>query len=55
VEFLNLLLILTAGYLVVRKPHRERLAFSIAVASTILMALLFLIGTRTSLLPGFNY
>jgi hypothetical protein len=55
VEFLNFLLIFAAGYLVVRKPERERLAFGLAVASVLLMAFLFLVGTRTSLLPGVNY
>jgi hypothetical protein len=55
VEFLNFILIFAAGYLVVRRPERETLAFAIAVTSTLLMALLFLVGTRTSLLPGLNY
>jgi hypothetical protein len=55
VEFLNFVLIFTAGYLVVCHPHRERLAFSLAVASCLLMAFLFFVGTRTSVLPGMNY
>ena len=54
-EFLNFVLIFAAGYLVVRRPERESLAFGLAVTSTLLMALLFLVGTRTSLLPGLNY
>jgi hypothetical protein len=54
-EFLNFLLILAAGWLVVRRPEREGLAFALAATSCVLMALLFLIGTRTSVLPGLNY
>jgi uncharacterized membrane protein len=53
-EFLNFLLILSAAWLVWRRPERERLAFGLLVTSCILMALLFLIGTRGSLLPGVN-
>jgi hypothetical protein len=55
VEFLNFILILTAGYLILRRPERERLAFGLLVASSLLMATLFLIGTRGSILPGLNY
>jgi hypothetical protein len=55
VEFLNFLLILFAGYLLVRRPRRERLAFGLLVASSLLMATLFLIGARGSILPGLNY
>lgn len=54
-EFLNFLLILGAGYLTLRRPDRERLAFGLFVASALLTVTLFLIGTRTSLLPPFNY
>ncbi|MEW5981343.1 MAG: hypothetical protein AB1806_03115 [Acidobacteriota bacterium] len=54
-EFLNFLLICSAGFLVLRRPQRERLAFGLLVASTLLTVILFLIGTRTSILPGFNY
>jgi uncharacterized membrane protein len=53
-EFLNFLIILCAAWLVWRKPRRERLAFSLLVASCILMALLFLIGTHGSFVPGVN-
>jgi hypothetical protein len=55
VEFLNFVLIIAAGYLVLRRPQRERLAFGLLVASTVLMATLFLIGARGSILPGLNY
>jgi heme A synthase len=53
-EFLNFLLILWAGWLIWRRPERERLAFRLLLASCLLMALLFLIGTHTSLVPGVN-
>lgn len=53
-EFLNFLIILTAAWLVWRRPEKERLAFRLMVASCVLMALLFLIGTHGSLVPGVN-
>lgn len=53
-EFLNFLLILTAGWLVWRRPDRERLAFRLLVVSCVLMAILFLIGTHGSFVPGVN-
>jgi hypothetical protein len=55
VEFLNFLLIFAAGYLVLRRPDRERVAFALLVASALLTVTLFLIGTRISILPPFNY
>jgi hypothetical protein len=54
-EFLNLSLIFVAGYLVFKRPEKERLAFGLLVASVLLTVLLFSIATRTSLLPGMNY
>jgi len=54
-EFLNFLLIFTAGCLVWRHPQRERLAFGLLVTSVVLTAVLFLIGTRGSILPPLNY
>lgn len=54
-EFLNLILILTAAFLVFRKPERERAAFRILVVSTLLMVFLFTVATRSGLLPGVNY
>jgi hypothetical protein len=54
-EFLNFLLILTTGWLVLRRPDREPLAFALLVTSGVLMAALFFLGTRTSVLPPFNY
>lgn len=53
-EFLNFLLILWAAWLVWRRPERERLAFGLLVVCSLLMALLFLIGTHGSLVPGVN-
>ena len=53
-EFLNFLIILWAGWLIWRRPERERLAFTLLVVSCLLMVALFLIGTHTSLVPGVN-
>jgi peptidoglycan/LPS O-acetylase OafA/YrhL len=53
-EFLNFLIILAAAWLVWRRPERQRLAFGLLIASCLLMALLFFIGTHTSLVPGVN-
>lgn len=54
-EFLNFVLIFTAGYVMLRRPERERLAFGLLVTSSLLVAALFLIGARGSILPGMNY
>ena len=54
-EFLVLVLIFGAGFLVVRKPERERLAYGLFVASALLMVFLFLVATRGGWLPGVNY
>jgi hypothetical protein len=54
-EFLNFIIVLAAGWLVVRRPERERLAFGLLVTSAVLMAAVFFLGTRTSVLPPFNY
>jgi hypothetical protein len=53
-EFLNFLVILWAGWLVWRRPEKERLAFGLLVASCVLMALLFLVGSHTALVPRVN-
>jgi hypothetical protein len=55
VECLNFVLIFIAAYLVLRRPEKERLAFSLLVVSVLLMVALFSIATRTGLLPGINY
>lgn len=54
-EFVNLLLIAWAGWLVWRRPERERRVFTLLVVCTLLTLFLFLVGTRTSVLPGLNY
>ena len=53
-EFLTFLMILVAGWLVWRRPERERLAFTLLVLACLLMVVLFFIGTHTSLVPGVN-
>ena len=53
-EFLNFLIILTVAGLLWRRPEKEKLAFRLLVVSCVLMALLFLIGTHGSLVPGVN-
>ena len=50
-EFANFVLILVTGVLVLRHPEREGLAFGMLVASAVLMAAVFLLGTRTAILP----
>ena len=54
-EFLNFLLIIAVGFLVLRRPDLEILAFRLLVASAVLMAAIFYLGTRTAVLPPFNY
>ena len=54
-EFLNFVLIFATAWLVLRKPHRERLAFRLLIVSVVLMVFLFSMATRTGLLPGVNY
>ncbi len=53
-EFLVFLIILSAAWLVWRRPEREGLAFGLLVAGCVLTALLFFLGTRGSLIPGVN-
>ncbi len=54
-ELLNLVLIFITGYLVFRRPDKDRLAFRLVIVSVLLMIALFSIATRTALLPGVNY
>jgi hypothetical protein len=54
-EFLNFVLIFTTGWIVLRRPEREALAFRLLLVSAALMAFLFFVGTRTSVLPPLNY
>ena len=53
-EFLNFVLILVTVWLLWRRPERERLAFGLLVASCVLMAALFFVGARGSIVPGVN-
>lgn len=53
-EFLNLLIILAAAWLLWRRPQKEKLAFGLMMVSCALMALLFLVGIHGSLVPGVN-
>ncbi len=53
-EFLNFLIILVAAWLVWRRPERERLAFGLLLVSWLIVAILFFIGTHTSVLPRLN-
>jgi uncharacterized membrane protein len=53
-EFLNFLIILLVAWMVWRRPEKEPLAFGLLLASCVIMALLFLIGTHGSLVPGVN-
>lgn len=53
-EFLNFLIILATAWLLWRRPDRERLAFGLLIVSCVIMAVLFLIGTHTSLIPGLS-
>ena len=54
-EFLNLVIMFVVGWLVFRRPEKEKLAFRLLVVSVLLMVFLFSVATRTSLLPGVNY
>jgi hypothetical protein len=54
-EFANLVLILVTAGVVWRRPDKERVAFALLVTSVLLTAFLFFLGTRTSILPPFNY
>jgi hypothetical protein len=55
VEFLNFVILFFTAYLLLRKPEKERLAFRLLIVSVLLMVTLFLIATRTAILPGVNY
>lgn len=54
-EFLGFVLIGVSGWLVWRRPERERIAFRLLIAAAVLMVFLYLVGTRGAVLPGFNY
>ena len=54
-EFLTFIIIFASAWLLWRRPEKERLAARLLVAAIVLMVFIFLVGTRTSLLPGLNY
>ncbi len=54
-EFLNFVLIFLTGYLVLKKPEKEKTAFSLLVIIVLYMVIHFLIGSRGSILPPVNY
>lgn len=54
-EFLNFALIFVTGWLVLRRPEKEGLAFRLLLTSVLLMVSLFFVGTRTSVLPPLNF
>ena len=54
-EFLNFVLIFVTGWLVLKRPEKEKLAFRLLLTSVLLMVFLFFVGTRTSVLPPLNY
>jgi len=54
-EFLNLVLMFVTAWLIWKRPEKERVARGLLVLSVVLMVFLFMLGARTSLLPGLNY
>lgn len=54
-EFLNLSLIMIAGWLLLRKPEKRKLADRLLVTAILIMAALFLMVVQKSILPPLNY
>lgn len=54
-EFFNFALIFTTGFIVLRRPEKEALAFRLLLLCAALTAFLFFVGSRGSVLPPFNY
>lgn len=54
-EFVNLILVFVAAWLVWKRPEKEDVAFRLLVISFLFTAVLFFIGTRTSILPRINF
>jgi uncharacterized membrane protein len=54
-EFANLLLILVAAWIVWKRPERENLAYRLLVVAFFVTAFLYFVGTRTAILPRFNF
>lgn len=53
-EFLELLLVLVAVILLIKKPQKEKLAFSLVIASWALMAFMFIGHKSGALLTIMN-
>lgn len=53
-EFLELLLILCAFVLIIKKPEKEKLAFNLVIISWILMVVLFIGHKSGGLLSAIN-
>lgn len=54
-EFVNFSLMFVTAWLLLRRPEKERLAFRLLLTSIALMMMLFLLATRSMILPGLNY
>jgi uncharacterized membrane protein YozB (DUF420 family) len=54
-EFANLTLIFVTAWMVWRKPEKEKTAFALLVTSALLVAFLFFVATRSTILPPANY
>jgi uncharacterized membrane protein YozB (DUF420 family) len=54
-EFANLTLILVTGWLVWKKPEKEKTAFALLVTSVLFTVFLFFVATRSTILPPANY
>ncbi len=54
-EFANLLLIFIVAWLVWKRPEKENLAYRLLVIAFLVTAFLYFVGTRTAVLPRFNF
>ena len=54
-ETVNLLIVFAAAWLVWKRPLKEDVAYRLLVVSVLFTAVLYFIGTRTSVLPRFNF
>ncbi len=54
-EFVNLSLIFVAAWLIWKRPEKENLAYRLLVICVLFNAVLYFIGTRTSILPRINF
>lgn len=53
-EFLELLMVLVALILIIKKPEKEKLAFTLVVASWAIMIILYIGGKSGGLLTTLN-